>query len=153
MADDFEIKGADQFLRLSKALKHAGRTGLRKELTAGMRRAAKPLIAKSRAEALQRLPRRGGLAKQVAKEPQRIQVRTGARTAGVRVVVGKRSGGARAANRGVIRHPVFGNRKVWVNQSVPPDWFDDTMRASAPSVRRELERALEDIADRIVTES
>lgn len=154
MADDFAIRGADEFLRLSKALKNTGRTELRKELHTGLRRGAKPLIAKTRSEALKRLPKRGGLARKVAREPQRIQVRTGLNTAGVRVVVSRRAGGgAQAANRGFIRHPVFGNRDVWVTQSVPPGWFDDPIKASAPDIRRELETVLNDIAERVVRET
>lgn len=150
---DFEVRGADQFLRLSKALKHAGSVELRKELNASLKRVAKPLIAKTRQEALRRLPKAGGLAAQVAKEPQRVQVRTGARTAGVRIVVGKRKGGARGANKGVIRHPVFGNREVWVNQKVPSGWFDDPLKASAPEVRRGLERAIESVAEQVIREA
>lgn len=150
MADDFEVHGTEQFLRLSKSLKAAGRTGLRRELNTGMRRAARPLIAKTRAEAGKRLPKRGGLAAQVAREPQRIQVRTGSRTAGVRIVVARKAGGARGANRGKIRHPVFGNRDVWVDQKVPAGWFDDPLREAAPAIRREVERALQDVVAQIV---
>lgn len=149
---DFDITGADDFLRLSKALKAAGRTEMRKELHKGLRVAAKPLIPKARAEALARLPQRGGLARQVAKEPARVQVRTG-RTPGVRIVVGKKRGGARQANRGFIRHPVFGNRNVWVSQKVPPGWFDDPMRASAPAIRRDLADAIEAVAAQVVREA
>lgn len=146
---DFEVKGAEHFLELSKALKRAGQTAMRKELHAGMRRAAKPLIAKTRAEARRRLPKGGGLADQVAKEPQRVQVRTGARSAGVRLAVSNKAGGARAANRGKIRHPVFGNRDVWVDQKVPAGWFDDPAEAEAPQIRRELDRAVRDIVAQI----
>lgn len=153
MADDFEIQGADQFLRLSKALKHAGHREMRKDLTRAMRVAAKPLIPEARREARRRLPNRGGLAQQVAREPMRVQVRTGSRTAGVRIVVGDKKGGAQGANRGVIRHPVFGNRKVWVNQTVPRDWFDDPMNEGAPRIRRGLESALDEIAGRVVREA
>lgn len=153
MADDFEVHGADDFLRLSKALKHAGRGELRKELARGMRTAAKPLIKDTRAQALRDLPQSGGLAKQVAKEPQRIQVRTGAKTAGVRLVVGRRRGGARAANTGIIRHPVFGNRERWVNQPVPSGWFDDPAKARVPSIRRALERSMETVVDDIVRDA
>lgn len=152
MPDDFEVRGADDFLKLSKALKHAGRTEMRKGLHKGLRVAAKPLIPKARAEALRRLPKRGGLAQQVAKEPMRVQVRTG-NTPGVRIVVGKKRGGARAANRGVIRHPVFGNRDVFMDQKVRPGWFDDPLKASAPEVRRDLERAIDDVANQIVREA
>lgn len=149
MADDFEIHGADQFLALSKALKHAGRTELRKELNKAMRTGAKPLIPKARASAMARLPQRGGLAQQIAKEPTRVQTRTG-KDPGVRVVVGKKRGGARAANRGVIRHPVFGNRDVWVDQQVRPGWFDEPMAASAPEIRKALEQGIEDVAAKVV---
>ena len=150
---DYEVRGAEDFLKLSKALKHAGRTELRKELTSSLKRTAKPLIGKTRDEARRRLPQKGGLAKRVAKTPQRIQVRTGAKTAGVRVVVGKSNSGARGANKGVVRHPVFGNRQVWVNQSVPPGWFDEPLRKSAPEVRRGLEKAIESIADKVAREA
>ena len=145
---DFEVQGADRFLRLSKALKEAGRKDLRRELHAGMRKAARPLISKTRSEAGRRLPQRGGLARQVAKEPQRVEVRTG-RTAGVRLVVAKKAGGARGANRGVIRHPVFGNREVWVDQKVPAGWFDDPIKAEATAIRRDVERAVQNVIDRI----
>lgn len=146
---DFEIRGADEFRKLSKALKDAGRTELRKELHKGVRRAARPLIPLTRAAARRRLPKRGGLAEQVAREPQRIAARTGLQTAGVAVIVGKKRGAARSANEGVIRHPVHG-QDVWVEQRVPGGWFDDTIRAAAPAIRRSIERAMEDVADEIV---
>jgi hypothetical protein len=148
---DFEVRGAEEFLKLSRALKQAGRTELRKELNKGLRDAAKPLVAKTRAAALGSLPQRGGLAARVAGEPQRVQVRTG-RDAGVRIVVAKRNGGAAGANRGVVRHPVFG-RDVFVEQQVPSGWFDDTLNASAPEVRPELKAALERVAQRVVDQA
>lgn len=149
MADDFEVQGADQFLELSKALKHAGHGELRKELNKRIRVAAKPLIPKARAEAMTRLPQRGGLAKQIAKEPIRVQTRTG-RDPGVRIVVGKKNGGARSANRGRLRHPLFGNRERWFEQTVKPGWFDDPMAAGAPEIRKGVEQAIDSIVDEIV---
>ena len=149
---DFEVTGADQFLRLSKALKHAGRTQLRKELNAGMRKAAKSLIPKTRAAALDgRLPDAGGLAQRIAKAPQRVQVRTG-KDPGVSIVAGKAGSGARAADVGFIRHPVFG-RDQFVTQAVEPGWFSKTLQDAAPDVVPDLERALADVADRVVREA
>lgn len=151
---DFQVSGAEDFYRLSKALKAAGEKELRKELNAELRKAGKPLIARTRQAALEQLPSSGGLAAQVAKEPQRIQVRTGAQTAGVRVVVGRRRGGARGANRGVIRHPVFGNTDRWVNQPVEPGWFDKTLERDAPGIARPaIEAAMQSIADKIVNQA
>ena len=140
---------ADDFLRASKALKAAGKTEMRKALNKELRTAAKPLIPKARAAALRLLPSRGGLAKAVSRSPQRVQVRTGQDTAGVRVVVGKRRGSAaRAANDGKVRHPVFGTG-VFVEQAVPPGWFDDTMRREGPSVKPAVESAIRDVLDQI----
>jgi hypothetical protein len=134
---------ADQFYRVSKALKAAGEKQIRKNLHAGVRTAARPLIPKARRAALVELPKRGGLNKRVAGSPMRTQVMTGRNRYGVRiVVVGKRGAGARATNRGVIRHPVFGNRDRWVNQRVPKGWFDDTMRREAPAIRKDVEAAI-----------
>lgn len=150
---EFEVRGADAFFKLSKALKAAGKTELRKELHAGMRQAAKPLIPKARASARTHLPQRGGLAKAVSKSPIRVQVRTGRNTYGVRIAVGNNRSGARGANQGVIRHPVFGDREHWETQSVPPGWFDDVMEASAPQVRPEVEKAMQRVIDTIVREA
>lgn len=134
---------ANQFLRVSKALKAAGETQLRKDLHSGVRKAAKPLIPPARAAALARLPKRGGLAKLVSKAPMRVQVLTGRNRYGVRIAVANSRAAARTANRGTIRHPVHGNRDRWVEQKVPPGWFDDTMRAAAPAVRKDVEKAIE----------
>lgn len=149
MADD----GVEDFLRLSKALKAAGRTELRKELNKAMRGAVKPLIPKTRARALATLPQRGGLAKSVARTPQRVQVRTGLQTAGVRLVVGRNGSGARGANQGSIRHPVFGDPDVWVDQSVPSGWFDDTVEGEFPQIRRAVEKAMKSIAEQVVRDA
>lgn len=149
MASDFQVTGADDFLRVSKALKAAGQAEIRKELNKGLRDGAKPLIPKTRAAARSRLPKAGGFAEAVAKTPQRVQVRTGQKTAGVRVVVAKRRGsGAAAANKGKIRHPVFG-QDVFVEQKVDAGWFDQTLEKEGPSVLPELERVIGDMAKRI----
>lgn len=154
MADDFRVTGADDFLKLSKALKEAGRAGMRKDLHKGLRDAAKPLIAKTRAAARSgRLPDRGGLSAIVAKEPQRVQVSTG-RDPGVRIVVGRKGGGARAANKGTVRHPVFGNKNAYVTQEIEgAGWFDDTLEGAASDVLPDLERAVQDVTDRIEREA
>lgn len=153
------ITGAEDFLKLSKALKHAGRTTLRKELNKGLREASKPLIASTRKAARERLPKSGGLAELVAKTPQRVQVRTGAQTAGVRIVVVKSKSGARRANRGVLRHPVFADSSkdrrdwTWVDQKVNSDWFDGPLREGAPLVVPHLRAAMEKVAQQIVREA
>ena len=148
---DFQVKGAEDFLRMSKALKAAGRTDMRKQLNKALKDATKPLIAQTKA-ATSRLPQSGGLAASVRRAPQRVQILTG-RNPGVRIIAGKRGDGARAADLGTIRHPVFGNREVWVNQAVQPRWFTETLEQGAPTVRPHLVDAMEVIAAQIVREA
>ncbi len=41
----------------------------------------------------------------------------------------------RHMEKGTWRHPVFGDRDTWVNQTSTPDWFKGTLRKHAPAVR------------------
>lgn len=156
MASSFEVRGADDFYRLSKALKQAGQKQLRKELHKGLRDGVKPVVPKARDRLRDGLP--SGMRATVQ---QVVQVKTGNNpgiTVGVRYG-SKRSTNARMANtQGVIRHPVFADagktRKEWrwVNQSVPDakGWFDKTYAESAPEIRRALEVAMGRVINDIV---
>lgn len=156
MVADFEVRGVDDFLRLSKALKQAGDKELRKALHKGMQQATKPLQTKAARELSAALPgplkARGAAVKQVAK------VKTG-RDPGVTVGVqyGRRGRGlgasnARMVNRtGQVRHPVFGNRERWANTRVGGQgWFDRTYERGASEIRGELEQVMEDVAEQVV---
>lgn len=153
MAADFEVHGVEQFYALSKALKHAGHAQLRKDMNKGLGAVVKPLQKKTRSAARAQLPSGGGLAAQVAKEPQRVQVRTGSRTAGVRLVVLRKRGAAWATNRGRLRHPVFGNRDVWVTQPVPAGWFDSTIKQEQRTIVRGAQGVLDTIVEQIVDDA
>src|SRR5438874_2724411 len=102
------MRGAENFLKLSKALKAAGQTELRKELNKTMRDAAKPLIPKVQQAARDKLPKKNGLNERMARKSYRVQVRTGAQAAGVRIVGTKLD--PRINNEGRIFHPVFGRK-------------------------------------------
>jgi len=152
---DFEVHGADQFLRLSKALKEAGRTDMRKALHKGLRDAVnevKPEAADALSAALP-----SGLKGRGKGVKQAVQVKTGG-DAGVSVVVryGKAGRGLGAINAklvnssGTIRHPVYG-KHGWVAQRVGGQgWFDKTYTNAAPRLRDSLERVLRGVADDIV---
>jgi hypothetical protein len=147
---DFEVRGAEDFLKLSKALKAAGRGDLRKALNKGIRDATKPLVKRTRA-ATDRLPSSGGLAARVRAAPQRVQTRTGS-DPGVRITAGKPGTGAYGADTGTVRHPVFGG-SAFVSQAVPPGWFSETLAGSADEVLPEIEKAMQTVVERIVKEA
>lgn len=148
---DFEVTGLDGLLAMSKGLKNAGERGLRNELNKRIRQAAKPLSQQTKQAAASQLPQRGGLARQVASTPQRIKVATG-KNPGVYIIVSKRAG-ARATNRGEIRHPVFGNRDRWVTQKVTGGWFDKTIEAHVVEIRSAVQDAVQGLFDDIAREA
>jgi hypothetical protein len=146
------VRGTNDFLALSKALKRAGETQLRKELHKAVQSAAKPLIPKMREAARANLPKHGGLNERIAKKPYRVQARTGANTAGVRIVGTKVD--PRINNQGRIAHPVFGRPGSTVVQIVPEarGYFDETLSKGAAPTREAVVKAMSDFADRIIRE-
>jgi hypothetical protein len=140
--------GANDFLALSKRLKAAGEKELRNELNKVMRSAAKPLIPKVREAARASLPKHGGLNERIAKKPFRAQTRTGAATAGVRIVGTKVD--PRINDEGRVFHPVFGH-KPGVVQNVPDakGYFDETLSKEGPGITRDVVSALNDFRNSI----
>lgn len=163
--EGLEVRGADDFLRLSKHLKVTGQKDLRKELHKGLRESVKPHTKKATDRLASALP--SGLSGKGKATKQQVKVKTG-RDPGVSVVVryGKAGRGIGASNarmlnrQGRFRHPVFargGSRGgwPWAAQSVPGarGWFDDTYRRAAPDIRKELGGVLDDVAQQIVDKS
>lgn len=146
MAGDFRITGAEDLEKLARRLKDAGNTELRKELLRGIREAGKDTIPKVRDAARAKLPRRGGFAESVARAPIGVRTRASGKSAGVRIARGKGGGNLKA---GRLRHPVYGQRKVWREQKVDGDWFDDAIVGDAPQIRRKVLDVMDDIARKI----
>lgn len=169
---DFQVTGADDFYRLSKALKAAGRTEMRKQLNKAVREAAKPVIKDVKAAARSDLPHGGGLNERMAKARTVIKTKTG-KDPGVTVAMPQKQEGYLTGN---IRHPVFatkvrihrksskrkdgtvghyrdgarGGKARWAPQKINGDWFDGTVEKSAPTVLPHIEKALQSIADEVV---
>ena len=143
-------RGGRDFLAVSKSLKAAGETGLRNELNKTLRNAAKPLIPKVRESARSVGPKTGGLNERLAKKPYRAQVRTGAKTAGVRIVGSKVD--PRINDLGRIQHPVFGRKKSTVVQydADVKGYFDKPLKESGPEVSRQVVAAMDGFVRKIV---
>lgn len=145
---DASVRGANELEALGRRFKEAGAKDLRKELLAGIRKTNKPTISAIRASARAELPHGGGLAEIVASS--RIGTRT--KLSGSRVGVeikGVGKVGLAGLNRGRLRHPVYGNRKVWVSQQVPAGWFSDPIEKDMPRIRAGIEDAMQDVARKI----
>jgi len=149
MSTFVKVTGANELAIVARRLKQAGEGQLRRELLAGLRAGAKPLIPLAKQAARNQLPKRGGLAARVASEPMSVRIRTGGRNPSVRIVTTTTD--TRGANRGVIRHPVFGHRDRFVSQPFPRSagWFDQTLSREGPAVADELRRTLQKVADQL----
>lgn len=145
---ELRVTGAEDLAALAKRIRESGdaRKGLKSELTKGIVRATKPLRIEAQKKAGSSLPSSGGLAARVAKSKLSTKTLTGTNPA-VKIVA---TGTALTTDRGYVSHPVFGNRDAWVKQPVKgAGWFSQTMQDGAPTVRRELIEAMQDIADKI----
>lgn len=142
---DFEVRGSADLARLGRGLKDAGQGGLRKELQKRIRGAVKPAIPDVRQSAYRTLPKRGGLAERVGKQAYGIRTLLGGAGASVRLA-GRGMKELRDIDRGRLRHPVWGNRDVWVGQQVTPGFFSNAVERRAPGIRKEIEQAMTDVA-------
>lgn len=149
MAADLNVYGAAKLDAVAHRLKETDDKELRRELYRGIARAGKPLKAAVRQGALEALPKRGGLNAYVARSRTNLKPLAGRGDAVVRLTTAKKGSDLRAINRGRLRHPVFGNRKVWVTQSVPAGWFQKSVESQHDEVRREVVKVLDEVAEKI----
>jgi len=143
--------GTEKLVRLAMAIKASGDKNLQRELTAAMRRASRPLLRSARQGAIQILPYRGGLAETVAASRFTAQVRANSNGAALQITaVGRYQ--LSSMDEGHVRHPVYGHRQTWVSQRIRPGWFTKPLTIDAPKQRRELDRAVYDVAQQLEAE-
>jgi len=136
--------GSAQLAALAVRLKVVGDKTLRRELLRGLKSGADPLVKKVADAARSQLPHGGGLNEQVAGQKVKVQVRTGARTAGVRLTT--TAPDTSQTDAGFVRHPVFGNRKKWKTQQIPAakGWWSQTLADGGSDVTPELLKVMEE---------
>lgn len=151
------VVNADDIEALMRRLrKHANAKELRKELYSGLNRVSKPIreeMKKATGEP-DALPTEHGL-QAVAESKQSVTTSvSGGRNAGLRIRVKGRKGFDLGSvyRTGRLRHPVFGNRNVWVTQSqgVQPKWMDPTFEEQRGPVSKEMIDVLEGVARKVV---
>ena len=141
----FYVTGQQRLYILARTLRELGARDLSNELMRGLTRAVAPMRSAIRASALSTLPSRGGLAGRIARSRITTRRRTGGRTAGVSLVTSSEHS-IRQMDRGILKHPVFGNKEVWVTQRVNSDWWSRPIRDHAAGAREEMDRVMEEIA-------
>lgn len=136
---------------------------LRKELTRNMREALKPgaVQAKSNIMSMASATRHGGPAlKSSIARKIRPEVRISGKFPGAKIKAFKTPnirGFANAAKRtnraSGWRHPVYGNREVWAQQTGKVKWFDHAFEGQRNTYEHAVKSALADMVNRIASRS
>lgn len=155
MAGDIEFRGAkQQFVEMAQKLNAQGKggRGLWKELNNEIRTAAKPMIDTVQRHLENYLP--DGYAKVLRGSlTVRVSRSTRGATAGLKLV-GVAKGRSRkrhvqVINQGVLRHPVYGNTEVWVDQSVKPGFWSDTLDQTRDIPAKAIRRAVQNTISKL----
>ena len=132
---DVEIIGADKFIAVAKAL-HAQGTegrGLKRELNAKLKTAAKPMEQAVLDHIGLYLP--SGYAPVMA-AGLKVRPSQSLRGSGAGLKLSAYSKGnprrrhIRVIDRGILRHPVYGNHEAWVAQRVKPGFWSEVLKQS-----------------------
>lgn len=131
-ADEYE-----RFARKVKTVDRVTRNGVRKRLRDSAKQFGPGIVS----EGAEELPRRGGLASHVASKGRNPTVSI--TSTGARLVLGKKKGPQIGRmNDGNLRHPLYGNRKRWITQSVPAGTFTEAAEKRLPEMRDEVAKEL-----------
>jgi hypothetical protein len=144
---DFSITGADQMARVARDLRRID-PALVKEMRRGVKEAAQPIFADIKAAAT-------ATSRSVGKSIT-LEVSFSAKTAGAAIKAKRSKMPAGKADLpalfergskggGVIRHPVFGNRAVWVNQPLRR-FIAPVAPKHLPAVQTRMLKTLDDAA-------
>lgn len=145
------IRDASDLKQLAKTIRqHSDAKALRKELTGGLREELRPVV-----QAVKANYAGGKHLRPALRKATRMEVRTAGKLTGVRVRVdGRRMpsgmGSLPAMHEGVERwrHPVFGNRDVWVSQAPRPSFYQ-TVQRFEPQVQRRMDEIATQIIAKI----
>ncbi len=132
-------------------LRKAAAKDLKAELRKAQRKALSPLQKEIKAEALATLPKRGRYNVVMSKAVKVAILGTGTARLQARVyAIGKKEQrDVRAVNAGILRHPVFGNRKNWATTRVKRGFVDHAFDRVADRMLDEAGQAVQVIIDKI----
>ena len=150
MADDFQIRNLDDLERAIKRIK-AGDKVLRRELYSGLNRVSKGIRGQMKEAIPAALPQRGGLAATVQRSTRFNTTAKTGRNLGVTIWAKNSGHDIRTLTGRRLRHPVWGHRGFWVNQTagVYPAVFLASFEKQKPEVQQAIIRVIEDVARKV----
>jgi len=143
---------ADDIDRLVKNIRaHGNRKALEKELRGGLNRVSKDIRGQLVEVVPTALPKRGGLAATIREATRSRTAVKGGKWAGVSMVFSARGHDIRTITGKRLRHPVYGNRDVWVEQTkgVEPTVFAAAVDDQTPEIRRAITAVMASVASKM----
>lgn len=133
-----KVSGGQSIERAASRLASASRGGLKRDLERATKRGTRNVERYFRANALAKMPKRGGFAHELAK----ARIRTSRINFGVRLTM-ESPHDMRKLERGQLRHPVYGVWRPGVpTQHVPPDVVRDAVMRADSEIKREIDAAV-----------
>lgn len=148
---DIQIRAEDIDNLVRSISKHADKKSLRRELHRGLNKETKDIRGKMVEAIPAALPERGGLAAEVQGGIRsRIAAKSG-KYAGVSMKFSHSSRDVRTLIGKRLRHPVFGNRSVWVDQTagVDPAVFTGEFENQTSEIRDAIFKTLDEVARKV----
>lgn len=152
MAEDFVVRGADDVDELVRKIRtHADAKALRKELYSGLNRVTKDIRGELVEVFPAALPTRGGLSALLQGSTRWNTSAKSGKYAGATLWAKNRSHDIRTLTGKRLRHPVYGHRGTWVNQTagVEPQVVTGKFEQQKPDVQRALLDVLNTIAKKV----
>lgn len=147
------VRGAEELDKVARVLTEKGNSAaLKRRMSKALRAGADPIKREQAENLASRLPKRGGAAATIGGE-SRITVRTSYTKATVDIVDSWKGHSMPAIDRGVLRHPVFGNRKRWSNTKVPRGLLTKPFLRHRRTVRLAMLREMNALAEEIARET
>lgn len=151
MAGDLEVTGTEQFVALAKKLNAQGSQGrgLWRELNTQLKSAAEPMTDAVLTHLDDYLP--SGYAPVIRRGlTVRVSRSTKGTGAGLKLVATakgvRRKRHIQVINNGILRHPVYANPNVWVDQKVKPGFWsqplDTNRKIPATVMRRAIQNTI-----------
>lgn len=142
-APPFIIKEIKGLKKATAKMDRIAQNKMQAAINKSLRHATKATRTELKKAPLMALPKKNGLNKWAARTPT-VRIKLQGRATGVTIKMQRTGHDLKALNRGRARHPVFGNRKVWVTQQVRSGWWDAATKKDGPRIVREVEKGIFD---------
>jgi hypothetical protein len=148
---DVTVKSEDVANLVRAIRKHADAKALRRELYRGLNSATKGVRGEMIEAIPAALPRRGGLGARMQSMARSTTTAKGGKYAGVSLRFRSSGYDIRTLTGSRLRHPVFGNRRVWVEQTagVEPAVFMGEFDKQKPEIQRAIVEVLDEVARKV----